>query len=63
MLGTAILIAIIGTPTSLADALRVADDAYVFGIVSALVAGVVALTLTKVPSAAADTAVEAAAAA
>jgi EmrB/QacA subfamily drug resistance transporter len=45
VLGTAILIAIVGEPTGLAEASRVADDAYLFGIGAAVAAGAVALRL------------------
>lgn len=45
VLGTAILFAIVGTPTSLGQALGASDDAYLFGVVSALLAGAIALTL------------------
>jgi EmrB/QacA subfamily drug resistance transporter len=45
VLGTALLIAIVGEPQSIAAAADVADDAYLFGIGGALLAGVVALRL------------------
>jgi EmrB/QacA subfamily drug resistance transporter len=45
VLGTAILIAIVGEPATLAGASAVADDAYLFGIAAALLSGVVALRL------------------
>ncbi len=45
VLGTAILIAIVGEPASLAAALDVSDGAYLFAAIAALVAGAVALTL------------------
>jgi EmrB/QacA subfamily drug resistance transporter len=45
VLGTAILIAIVGEPGTLAEATRAADDAYAFGIVSVLLAGAVAMRL------------------
>ncbi len=44
-LGTAILVAILGEPTTLAGALSAADDAYVFAVVASLAAGAVALLL------------------
>lgn len=45
VLGTAILIAIVGQPATLADALGASDDAYLFGVGSALSAGIVAATI------------------
>jgi MFS family permease len=45
VLGTAILIAIVGTPLTLAAASSAADSAYLFGIVSVLVAGAASLLL------------------
>ncbi len=45
VLGTAILVAIVGTPTTLAAASHAADGAYLFGIVSVLVAGLASLRL------------------
>jgi EmrB/QacA subfamily drug resistance transporter len=48
VLGTALLIAIVGEPHTLAAAAHAADNAYVFGIVSALLSGAVAMRL--VPS-------------
>ena len=45
MLGTAILIAIVGEPATLAAAGEAADEAYVFGIGAALLSGAVALRL------------------
>lgn len=45
VLGTAILVAIIGEPATLAAAGTAADDAYVFGISASLCAGLVALAL------------------
>jgi EmrB/QacA subfamily drug resistance transporter len=45
VLGTAILIAIIGEPHTLVAAADAADNAYIFGIVSALLSGVVAAFL------------------
>jgi EmrB/QacA subfamily drug resistance transporter len=50
VLGTALLIAIVGEPQTIAAAARVADDAYVFGIASALLAGAVALRLGPAPA-------------
>jgi EmrB/QacA subfamily drug resistance transporter len=48
VLGTAILIAIVGDPRSLVEALAVSDDAYLFAIVATLASGVVALALRPV---------------
>jgi EmrB/QacA subfamily drug resistance transporter len=45
VLGTALLIAIVGEPQTLVGANEVADDAYVFGIVAALLSGAVAMRL------------------
>jgi EmrB/QacA subfamily drug resistance transporter len=45
VLGTALLIAIVGTPQTLQAAGHAADNAYVLGIVAALLAGAVALRL------------------
>ncbi|WP_354701836.1 Drug efflux pump JefA [Paraconexibacter sp. AEG42_29] len=45
VLGTAILIAIVGQPTTLAAALAASDDAYLFGVGSVLGAAVVAGTI------------------
>ena len=45
VLGTAILVAIVGEPTTLAAASAAADDGYLFGIVAALLAGGAALAL------------------
>ena len=45
VLGTAILIAIVGQPVSLAAAASAADDAYLFGIGAAVAAGAVAMRL------------------
>ncbi|HYF26792.1 MAG TPA: MFS transporter [Baekduia sp.] len=45
VLGTAILVAIVGEPQSLAEALARADDAYLFAVVASLASGAVALTL------------------
>jgi hypothetical protein len=47
VLGTAILVAIVGEPASLAEAMRVADRAYLFAALVALASGVVALTLRR----------------
>ncbi len=49
VLGTAILIAIVGEPTSLHEALSVSDGAYLFVILAALASGAVALVLRPVP--------------
>ena len=45
VLGTAILIAIVGDPVSLAEALSVSDAAYLFAAIAALATGAVTLTL------------------
>jgi EmrB/QacA subfamily drug resistance transporter len=45
VLGTALLVAIVGNPTTLQGALDASDRAYILGIVAALAAGVVALAL------------------
>jgi EmrB/QacA subfamily drug resistance transporter len=45
VLGTAILVAIVGEPASLPDALSVSDDAYLFSVVAALASGAAALAL------------------
>jgi EmrB/QacA subfamily drug resistance transporter len=47
VLGTAILVAIVGEPASLAQAMRAADRAYLFAVLVALASGVVALTLRR----------------
>jgi EmrB/QacA subfamily drug resistance transporter len=47
VLGTAILIAIVGDPASLEEALRVSDNAYLFAILASLGSGVVALGLRR----------------
>jgi EmrB/QacA subfamily drug resistance transporter len=63
VLGTAILVAIVGEPTTLAAASAAADDGYLFGIVAALLAGGAALALRpRARPAAVDPAPEAAAA-
>lgn len=62
VLGTAILVAIVGTPQTLAGALDAADRAYVFSAAAALAAGVAALTLRRVALPAAEPRAEAAAA-
>ncbi len=48
VLGTALLIAIVGEPQTLEAALSGADDAYLMAIIAALAAGVVALRLQRV---------------
>lgn len=48
MLGTAILIAIVGEPPSLSEALSVSDAAFLFAASASLVAGAVTLTLKPV---------------
>jgi EmrB/QacA subfamily drug resistance transporter len=50
VLGTALLVAIVGDPSSLAESLRVADRAYLFAALASLLAGVVALGLRGVPT-------------
>ncbi|MFD0363868.1 DHA2 family efflux MFS transporter permease subunit [Nocardia sp. GCM10030253] len=45
VLGTALLIAIVGSPTTLQAALDASDQAFILGIVAALAAGVTALAL------------------
>ncbi len=45
VLGTAILVAIVGNPANLAAALSVADDAYLFSVIAALVSGAAMLAL------------------
>jgi EmrB/QacA subfamily drug resistance transporter len=52
VLGTAILIAIVGEPASLSEALSVSDAAFLFAAVASLVAGAVTLTLRPAPTAA-----------
>ena len=48
VLGTALLIAIVGDPTSLPEALRVSDQAYMFAVLASLASGAVALGLSSV---------------
>jgi hypothetical protein len=45
VLGTAILVAIVGDPGSLAKALDVSNAAYLFAVIAALASGAVALAL------------------
>ena len=45
VLGTAILVAMVGDPATLPEALSVSDDAYVFTAIAALLSGAVTLTL------------------
>ena len=45
VLGTALLVAIVGDPIGLAAALSVSDTAYLFAVFASLVAGVVTLAL------------------
>jgi len=47
VLGTAILVAIVGDPAGLAEALRVSDAAYLFGALAALASGAAALGLRR----------------
>ncbi|HVY77869.1 MAG TPA: MFS transporter [Solirubrobacterales bacterium] len=49
VLGTAILVAIVGEPATLHAALDVSNDAYLFSVLAALVSGGVALTLSARP--------------
>jgi EmrB/QacA subfamily drug resistance transporter len=57
VLGTAILVAIVGEPATLAKALSVADAAYLFSAIAALVAGAAVLALSPVSRAERDPAV------
>ena len=50
VLGTAILIAIVGRAGGVAEAMAAADDAYLFGVVAALLSGAVALRLAPASS-------------
>jgi EmrB/QacA subfamily drug resistance transporter len=50
VLGTAILVAIVGDPLGLREALSVSDDAYLFAVVAALLSGAVTLVLRPAPS-------------
>jgi EmrB/QacA subfamily drug resistance transporter len=54
VLGTAILIAIVGEPASLAKALDVSDSAYLFAALAALVSGMAALALRPTATPARD---------
>ena len=47
MLGTAILVAIVGEPASLAAALDVSNSAYLFAAIAALASGAAALGLRR----------------
>lgn len=47
VLGTAILVAIVGEPLGLAEALRVSDSAYLFSVFAALASGAVVLGLRR----------------
>lgn len=49
VLGTAILVAIVGDPLSLAEALDVSDSAYLFAVFASLAAGAVVLALRPTP--------------
>ena len=49
VLGTAILVAIVGEPASLAEALHVSDGAYLFAVIASLVSGAVVLALRPAP--------------
>jgi EmrB/QacA subfamily drug resistance transporter len=50
VLGTALLVAIVGDPATLADTLAVADRAYLFAVIAALVSGAVTLGLSATRS-------------
>ncbi len=50
VLGTAILVAIVGQPATLAAALSVSNDAYLFSVLAALASGAVTLALRPLPS-------------
>jgi NTE family protein len=50
VLGTAILIAIVGEPGSLSEALSVSDGAFLFAAIASLVAGAATLTLRPAPA-------------
>jgi EmrB/QacA subfamily drug resistance transporter len=50
VLGTALLVAIVGDPASLADALSVSDSAYLFAVIAALLSGAVTLMLRPAPT-------------
>jgi EmrB/QacA subfamily drug resistance transporter len=50
VLGTAILVAIVGEPATLAAALSVSNGAYLFSAIAALVAGAATLTLRPAPA-------------
>jgi EmrB/QacA subfamily drug resistance transporter len=54
VLGTAILVAIVGDPATLPDALAVSDAAYLFAVFAALASGAVALALRSAPRAAVE---------
>lgn len=49
VLGTAILVAIVGEPATLADALHVSDGAYLFSVIAALISGAAVLGLRPAP--------------
>jgi NTE family protein len=51
VLGTAILVAIVGEPATLQAALDVSNDAYLFSVLAALASGLVVLALRPQPSA------------
>jgi EmrB/QacA subfamily drug resistance transporter len=50
VLGTAILIAIVGTPVTLAAALSASDNAYLFAVFASLAASAVSMTITREPA-------------
>ncbi|HYI79507.1 MAG TPA: MFS transporter [Thermoleophilaceae bacterium] len=56
VLGTALLITIVGNPETLADTLATADRAYLFAAIAGLLSGAIALTLGASRSAPADNA-------
>src|SRR3954449_3912171 len=50
VLGTAILVAIVGDPVTLLEALSASDDAYLFSVIAALLSGAVVLGLRSAPA-------------
>ncbi|MET0558753.1 MAG: MFS transporter [Solirubrobacterales bacterium] len=50
VLGTAILVAIVGEPATLPEALDVSNDAYLFAAIASLLAGAVTLALRPLPA-------------
>jgi len=55
VLGTALLVAIVGEPIGLAESLATADAAYLFAVIAALASGAVTLALRPAASSAAKT--------